>query len=621
MSEIRISRSGEEFGPFSPAEVVAHVAEGRIVATDLAWRDGMAGWEPLAHLPEFSHLFGAGGGEGSLAVGGAPAGSATERYLRRHAAERQPRRMPSPGSRRRKLVGLLAAGALVLLVSAYLLATYLIGSGAHRGVTGLAGQFAAASGPANQPAFNAEVVDYRRGFFKSSGTLVLSPTQLPTVDAARPRFGFEIHHGPLVAGPGGFKVGSQGFSATIDRSKWSAEARDVAGEIFGDQEPVVVTGLAGFSGAVTALVRLAAFAPDNPAKFEGGEFRVRAEPDDGTLDADGELGEFIFPFESLGGRLRIGKSSYAMHYSDLNKEGPGASPDGEFRFELPEARIELEDGSGAEVTGLEFTQETETDDAGILSHGTSLRTNAIRTFGEGAPLAVEGRLTMDFSLRGLHQEKVAQAMRLLEAAEGEASGAGPEPGEAETEGEPPAAGAVKALAGVLTPGLGFTFNTGLSGGDEAAGLDFDFEYRGERPFPEAETLGAALSGIEAMLGIRFSKGLVAGSDLEEMVAALVEEGNLSDGGDHYSARLRVSDGEIRLNGEVLPLPEKIDAMLDGPVDFEALAQGDFGSGLGPGEDPNAEPDPGFDPDPDSDADTEPDPGLDPTSEDPVDGVR
>ena len=52
--EIHLLISGEQFGPFSMAQVQQFLAEGRVSTADLAFHEGMENWQPLdlvlAHL-------------------------------------------------------------------------------------------------------------------------------------------------------------------------------------------------------------------------------------------------------------------------------------------------------------------------------------------------------------------------------------------------------------------------------------------------------------------------------------------------------------------------------------------------------------------------------------------
>lgn len=45
---IHLNRGGQSLGQFSPEEVRAGLAEGKFFESDLAWRDGMDSWKPLA---------------------------------------------------------------------------------------------------------------------------------------------------------------------------------------------------------------------------------------------------------------------------------------------------------------------------------------------------------------------------------------------------------------------------------------------------------------------------------------------------------------------------------------------------------------------------------------------
>src|ERR1700761_1163540 len=45
-----ISRDGQQFGPYTLAEVQRYVADGNILLTDLAHSEGMASWVPVSQI-------------------------------------------------------------------------------------------------------------------------------------------------------------------------------------------------------------------------------------------------------------------------------------------------------------------------------------------------------------------------------------------------------------------------------------------------------------------------------------------------------------------------------------------------------------------------------------------
>lgn len=72
--QIHVARNSAQLGIFAPEEIIAGLQAGRFLASDLAWRDGMASWTPLGDWPEFRSV-------GSLpspgvAIADAPAASA-----------------------------------------------------------------------------------------------------------------------------------------------------------------------------------------------------------------------------------------------------------------------------------------------------------------------------------------------------------------------------------------------------------------------------------------------------------------------------------------------------------------------------------------------------------------
>jgi len=50
MSSYTISRNGEQFGPYSEADLHAHISSGHIRPDDLTWKEGMPTWLPVAQI-------------------------------------------------------------------------------------------------------------------------------------------------------------------------------------------------------------------------------------------------------------------------------------------------------------------------------------------------------------------------------------------------------------------------------------------------------------------------------------------------------------------------------------------------------------------------------------------
>ncbi|MFV0416378.1 MAG: YIP1 family protein [Chthoniobacterales bacterium] len=53
MEKIHISRARQNLGDYSPEEIRTGLANGRFFPTDLAWKEGMEGWQPLSSFAEF----------------------------------------------------------------------------------------------------------------------------------------------------------------------------------------------------------------------------------------------------------------------------------------------------------------------------------------------------------------------------------------------------------------------------------------------------------------------------------------------------------------------------------------------------------------------------------------
>jgi len=56
MNLVLIHRDGKQFGPYTLAEVKAHVASGNIISTDLYWSDGMTAWQAISEFDHAIHV-------------------------------------------------------------------------------------------------------------------------------------------------------------------------------------------------------------------------------------------------------------------------------------------------------------------------------------------------------------------------------------------------------------------------------------------------------------------------------------------------------------------------------------------------------------------------------------
>jgi hypothetical protein len=52
MAQWYSGRDGQQYGPFEEAQMMSMVADGRVLSSDLVWREGLAQWVPASSVPE-----------------------------------------------------------------------------------------------------------------------------------------------------------------------------------------------------------------------------------------------------------------------------------------------------------------------------------------------------------------------------------------------------------------------------------------------------------------------------------------------------------------------------------------------------------------------------------------
>ncbi len=56
MSKIFLNRNRVSLGQFTPEEIAAGLKSGKFLPTDLAWKEGMEGWQPLSTFTDLATL-------------------------------------------------------------------------------------------------------------------------------------------------------------------------------------------------------------------------------------------------------------------------------------------------------------------------------------------------------------------------------------------------------------------------------------------------------------------------------------------------------------------------------------------------------------------------------------
>src|SRR3954462_3092559 len=77
MATIHVNRAGTTLGTFSEQDVRDGLRSGRFQGTDLAWKEGMAAWQPLSQFSEFADVQPAAGATTTAPGPPAPTGETT----------------------------------------------------------------------------------------------------------------------------------------------------------------------------------------------------------------------------------------------------------------------------------------------------------------------------------------------------------------------------------------------------------------------------------------------------------------------------------------------------------------------------------------------------------------
>jgi uncharacterized protein YdgA (DUF945 family) len=446
----------------------------------------------------------------------------------------------------------IAIGAVAAVVAAWAGTTWVSGNKAQ---TALLEQAAAWQPKAGSPLPVVRVVkaDYEKGFLSATRTLTLAMGC--EGEATTVTWRDRIQHGPLpgFAGFGAARIDSELVLSDAQR----AELKKLTGK---DQFEATLRTVVGFGGQRKTWIEVPAFAlqSEDQSRFDFKGLSALL-----NLDASGAARyEFSLPEYSVSTPARGPAPGMLMRVTGAQGKGEGLAPlwwaftgKGSGSVKGMELQIAGADGQNKPIFALQdlsFTQE------GSLQNGLYGASMEMKGKGTAAGKALEA-MSMQFSMKNLHADSYGRFIQSAMNAGCPAVGANPQQ-QVETLFEPLKAllphnpslsmDALKLTLASKTLSLSYSLGTqGVSAEDLKAPSLMPVLMKKAQLKAGFEAPLALLSELADMVGKPVPPEVI-----EQGVAQAEAQGMLVRKGDAVSSSLEMSEGSLKVNGKVMPLP-------------------------------------------------------------------
>ncbi len=568
MRKISISRGGQGLGSYTQAELAEQILSGNVVESDLAWYEGMDDWAPVSTLPGIAELRKVSAADQNVTPPSST--SAVDDYISRKMASDQ-------RARRAKVIGLVAA-IPVVLIGAWLAATWVFGGRVEEQVSRSFEELAPIAKELGA-GYDLEITSYERGLFSSKMRVSASPSEelgglfsvpLETI----------IYHGPLAVGGGGVEPGTYRSVTVLDYSEWDSGTVEKIKSTYKGEEPIRIVSQQSLAGEISVEGRMASVTFDSGSfqaipvsdaqvAFSGAEFSAKGFGEDGVVKILGSCDglSIDMPGEDFG--FNLGPASFSV---DNDEVVDGIITSGVSRAALESAKLSIQDMQ-LDLSGGTYENSNKIGRDGRLEIRGSTNVGELRFVSTGAtPMELEGALSLNQSVKGIALEPMAALLKALKkmrefAAESEVGVIGATsnfPPEIEEE-------LSDAGLGLFVPGIAWEFDLAFTQLDKDANVaTFEIEagFFGEKPLAQSVKEGGTLRPVFDALTLKaeafVSDGLLEETSFSETADDAIEGGMLLRRGEKVGMRFKVENGKAEWNGNEIPLPEMLEAVLDAP---------------------------------------------------------
>ena len=434
------------------------------------------------------------------------------------------------------------------------------------------------------PFVKVEKQSFEKGFTSSTAKSTVSLNTEMFGDEKEPfimTMNHTIYHGPVMMTPGGLKTGSSYVRTTLDQESLPAEAKEIVKLIFNGKEPLVSGMKTGVGDSVEVDLEVAPLLLDAKkiAAFSGKEVR---SDDLEEISMAGITGRFTTNTEGsrLKGSLILGAMEIkgkedgkdinmtmaeSLADIDIDELYKGSMLDGSVVMKIPEFSFSDGKGVGITLNGLTMTSKAE-EENGNFGGSASFDIDKLLVQSPAAPVEFpESKVHLSFAVKGFERDAVIKLVDLGQEMRSSqlALIGGSDAEEQIAEQMMKSIGTYyTAIGEAIKEGVGISNVLEISNDSGKSGVKLNINYADSKRLFDLKTVRDLVTALQGQLKINIDKSMIAGTPVEEAIGMPVAMGYAVDKGEAYEAIADLANGELKVNGESMPVLDMLGPMAD-----------------------------------------------------------
>ena len=397
-----------------------------------------------------------------------------------------------------------------------------------------------------------------------------------------------IYHGPVMMTPDGLKTGTSYVRTTLDQKSLSAETKELLKLLFDGKEPFVSGIQTGVGDSIDIDLEIAPMSfdaekhteltgeeadSDDPEliSFAGMTGHITTNTGGTRLNGTMDIGAMEMKAKDEGKDILITMASSIVNMN-INELYKGSILDGSVVMEIPEFSFSDGEKSSAIFHGLRIVSKAE-EENGKFGGFASFDIDKLLIKSPDAPVEFpESKVHLGFAVKGFDRDAVIKLVDLgQEMRTSQFALLGNDDPDQVGEVMLKSMGAYYAALGeTIKQGVGIDTDLELSNDTGKSAVNLDLNYAEAKQLYDLKTVRELIMALQGQLKITIDKSMIAGTPAEEAIGMPVAMGFAVDKGDAYEAVADLGGGELKVNGEPMPVLDMLGGMIDQPIPWEIL---------------------------------------------------
>ncbi|BCG62532.1 MAG: hypothetical protein methR_P0175 [Methyloprofundus sp.] len=441
------------------------------------------------------------------------------------------------------------------------------------------------------PLLSMEKQAFTKGFISSTAKSIihLDPEIFELEEPVQITLDHSIYHGPLMLTSDGIKLGTSYIITTLDQEPLEAKTKQAIALIFANEQPFISSTQTNFDGSINEAIdiptiNIDSVALDNiftPTKQSDTHFKLNLagisshfSTDMTTSYLNGLITLGILSVTGTNDQEEFSIQSSASNIQfDIDELYHNSMLSGSVELSNPEILLSNA-ASNISLKGLSI-KSLATKQNGFYSQASTIDINKLLIRkDDSAVIFPESKLLMSFNLKGLEQ---AATKRLIDIGQDinqtlVSSLNSNDSEQAEQQLKTSAGNYLSAVNDLITPAFASNNSIELSNAQGKAGIYLDLNYASSRQLIELKTLKELIIAIAAELKINIDKGIVADTELEQLLNSPMAHNYIKSSNDAYVATAVLKSGQLHLNDKPIPILDMLGTAGDEPLNWEELLQ-------------------------------------------------